>query len=171
MLERLSLTKLFSSKIQSYMTIVLYRNVRKGAIMVNLSKIVLHYTKIHVLNGQRPKSSSKMLFEMVFLSLWWSLSLSKILKRRISSCDLENLSSKVLLKSTWWKLVLNVDFMTLDILKLFVFSYSLTSLFSWGHHHKICNKNITSMLVYHRYIFIIVTCSTSLLAYHLHHLL
>ena len=85
----------------------------------------------HIVIGQRPKS-------IVNFSLfsWWILLLCKILKCRISSKNLQNLSLKVVLKSKYLNLVLDVDFMTLNILKLEFFSYYFNSLSIWGHHHE-----------------------------------
>ena len=106
-----------------------------GTSMVKWIKTMLRYTKAIVILGRRPKSSSKVLFRLNCLS-WWPLLLCQILNWRIWSWDLQYLSLIVMLKSNWLSLDLNVDFMTLTILKLDFFSCSLNSFFTWGHHHK-----------------------------------
>ena len=65
----------------------------------------------------KPQSSSKALLKMNFFS-WWPSLLCWILKCRNSSWDLQYLFLKGMLKSKWLSLVLDVDFMTLTILKL-----------------------------------------------------
>jgi hypothetical protein len=67
----------------------------------------------HDFLGQTPISSSKML---IFSR--WPLLLSKVLKYKISIWVLQNLSSKVMRKSNWLNIVLNVNFMTLNNLNL-----------------------------------------------------
>ena len=70
--------------------------------------------------GQRPISSSKLLLKVDYFS-WWPLLVSHVLKYRISTQDLQNLSSKVMRKSIWPNIILNVSFMTLNILNLTFF--------------------------------------------------
>ena len=74
-----------------------------------------------------------MLFKLDFLNLfiinniiifsWWLLLLYEICKCRMRSWDLKKLLLKVMLKSTWLNLVLNVNFMNLNILKLEFFHF------------------------------------------------
>ena len=70
--------------------------------------------------SQTPISSSKMLFKIDYFS-WWPLLLSQVLKYRISIWDLQNLSWKVMRKNNWLNIILNVSFMTLNILNLIIF--------------------------------------------------
>ena len=73
--------------------------------------------------GERPISSSNMLFKIDCFSRW-PLLLSWALKYRILIWDLQNQSSKVMRKSNWLNIILIVSFMTLNILNLnFVFTF------------------------------------------------
>ena len=74
------------------------------------------YQNHHFL-GERPKSSSKALFKLDFFS-WQSLLMCWALKCRKSSWDLQYLSLNVMLKSKWLSHALDIDFMTITILKL-----------------------------------------------------
>ena len=49
---------------------------------------------------------------------------------------LQDLSLKVMLKSKWLNMILNVDYMTLSIFKLEFFSFFLNSLSTRRHHNK-----------------------------------
>ena len=111
--------------------------------------------------GQRPKSSSKALLRFKYFS-WWPLLLCWILKCWKSSWDLQHLSLKVMLKSKWLSMVLDIDFMTSTILKFEFYSCYLNSLSTWWHHHKTLRKTINSMKFYHTLNkFSRVTCSIS----------
>ena len=106
-----------------------------GASMVKWTKIMLQYTKTIVVLVKGMKVEAKCCWDWFFFS-WWPLLLCKILKCRISNWELKNFSSKVILKSKWLNLIIDVDFMTLRILKLEFLSYNLNSLYTWGHLHK-----------------------------------
>ena len=67
--------------------------------------------------GQKLECSSKAFFNLNVLS-WWPLLLCSILKCRKSSWDLQYLSLKVMFKSKWVSLQLDMNFMILTILKL-----------------------------------------------------
>ena len=64
------------------------------------------------------KSSAKYCLHWIFFS-WCPLLLSWVLKNKISRWDLQKISLIILLKRYWLKMVLDIDFMTLNILKDF----------------------------------------------------
>ena len=55
---------------------------------------------------------------------------------------LQDLSLKVMLKSRWLNMILNVDYMTLSIFKLEFFSFFLNSLSTRRHHNKHLSSTI-----------------------------
>ena len=78
-----------------------------------------------------------------------------------------------MLKSEWLNLVLDVNFVTFNYFELELFSYSLNSSYSWGHHHffkkeiLVENHQFNVILSYfkqkfHNYLFNITTCSVLL---------
>jgi hypothetical protein len=84
---------------------------------------VLWYIKTIIFSGQMPKSSSKVLLKLDFFFMTPSIGVLDT-QFRISRCDLQIFSLKVILKREWLNLVLDVHFMTLNILKLdFVFIF------------------------------------------------
>ena len=88
------------------------------ASMVKSTTKVLRYTKtiIFLVKGLKIEKV-KALFKLNLFS-WWPLLLCWILKCMKSSWDLQFLSLKVVLRSKWLSLNLDVDFMTLTISKL-----------------------------------------------------
>ena len=90
---------------------------RLGTSIVKWTKQVLRYTKAVIFLVKGLYRMRKMLFKIDYFS-WWPLLLSQALKYRIPIWVLQNLSSKVMHKSN---IILNVSFMTLNILSLIFF--------------------------------------------------
>ena len=104
---------------------IIFRGPLKGASTVKYTEKCSNVLKIFFL-GQTPKSSSKILFQWNLFS-WCPLFVVKY-----SNLEYQNQIFKLSIKNTTQDIMakysLNVDFMTLDNLKLGFFSYSLNLL-------------------------------------------
>ena len=124
------------------LTYSLCQIVELGASMVKWIEKVLLYTKTIIFLVHGHKSSSKGLFKLDF---FFMMTFVVVLNTQLwkSSWDLQCLSLKVMLKSKWLSMLLDVDFMTLTISKLefsFIFLvfivYLRASLWNFVENHQ-----------------------------------
>jgi hypothetical protein len=82
--------------------------------------------------------------QVAFFS-WWPLLLLQVFKSIMSKWHFQKISLKVKSKNKWLNMVLNLHFMTSNILNMdYFFIYSLNSWWTWGHHEKKCRKSLIS---------------------------
>ena len=133
------------------------------ASMIKCTKKALWCLKTFIFFSQMSKVVANCCLHYIFS--WCPSIVVLSAQDRISRWNLQNSSMKIMPKSKWLNLVLDVNFTTLNILKLKFSCISLNPFKTWGHHQLFWVENHTFNEFYHVISKSkIVSCSISPLA-------